>query len=69
MVHLKATMKEQTRLYLVIMIFYATLTFLIVPGLFYMKKHSLQDAGIGYLWGSALSMSFWIGMGQYGLQK
>lgn len=49
-----------------IMIFYAILSFLLGPILFYfLWKKSLKTAGYGFIFGSVLSIILWLTYGQH----
>ena len=47
-----------------IMIFYAVLTFLVLPYLFYSRKNTLESAGNGFVAGSVLSLVLWLMVGR-----
>lgn len=47
-----------------IMVFYALLSFIICPALFYYRKNTLASAGNGYVVGSVLSLILWIMIGR-----
>lgn len=47
-----------------IMVFYAILTFLVFPYLFYSRKNTLESAGNGFVAGSVLSLVLWFMVGR-----
>lgn len=55
-------MKLQT--FVGIMVFYAFVTFLVFPYLFYSRKNTLESAGNGYVVGSVLSLVLWFTVGR-----
>ena len=47
-----------------ILFFYALLTYIICPFLFYYKKNTLASAGNGFVVGSVLSLVLWFAVGR-----
>ena len=50
--------------FLAIMVFYAFLTFVLFPFLFYSRKNTLESAGNGFVAGSILSLALWFMVGR-----
>ena len=51
-------------MFVAIMVFYAFLTFLLFPYLFYSRKNTLESAGNGFVAGSVLSIALWFMVGR-----
>ena len=58
------TMSPKFQAFVGIMVFYALLSFVIVPALFYYRKNTLVSAGNGYVAGSVLSLILWFMVGR-----
>ena len=52
------------QMFVAIMAFYAVLTFLLLPYLFYSRKNTLESAGNGFVAGSVLSVALWFMVGR-----
>jgi hypothetical protein len=53
----------KTNLFYAILAFYAVLSYLIFPFIFYQYKKSLESAGTGFVVGSVISIILWITYG------
>jgi len=51
-------------MFVAIMAFYAFLTFILFPYLFYSRKNTLENAGNGFVAGSILSLALWFMIGR-----
>jgi len=54
-------MTESQQTFIMIMVFYAFLSYILVPGLFFFfVEKSLQSAGKGFIVGSLISVVLWL---------
>ena len=53
----------KTNLFYSIMLFYALLSYLILPYAFYQHKKTLESAGTGFIVGSLISVILWVTYG------
>jgi len=51
-------------MFVAIMAFYAFVTFILFPYLFYSRKNTLESAGNGFVAGSVLSIVLWFMIGR-----
>ena len=51
-------------MFVAIMAFYAFVTFILFPYLFYSRKNTLESAGNGFVAGSVLSVVLWFMIGR-----
>ena len=58
-------MDKKLQTFVGIMLFYALLTYLVFPvGFYYLINKSLVSAGNGFIVGSLVSISLWLGVGR-----
>ena len=55
---------DKFQMFVAIMAFYAFLTFILLPYLFFSRKNTLENAGNGFVAGSILSLALWFMIGR-----